>query len=287
VACTSDTPTATDARIKADLLGGRAVAALDGSGRFVLSTAAPQVGQVDARQAEVLATAYEHTFGRQLVAKYNQDRGGAPIAIDRTVACGRTYLAVSPYADLPPTTPANALRFVSAKWLVTLCDGAQAVVSVAVSVYASDVQVREGRIVSQPAPNDFSGAAIPIGGAMPMTPEQAVQMAARATHRRITEVPELVLPSVPYAPQLARWRLTLDTAVTLHGERSGKRRSSAEVLVGFGRTSRTLALGAHDADSTRVGHLRGLAPDGRTRVSLTLVGKPGYPTAFEEVEVEP
>jgi hypothetical protein len=284
--CSKESPAIMDPRVESEWVAGRAAAALDDRGHFRFPSDAPEVGQVDASRADALGDAFEQTFGSFLVGTYDQDRGGSPIDIDGLTGCGRTYLAISPYADLPAGSPANVTRFVGTQWMVSLCNGPLPVISVAVSVYASDVQLQQRIIASQPAPNDFSDAAIPVGGSIPISPERAVQIAALATGRRITEVPELVLPSTPHAPQLARWRLILDRPVMVRGLQSGKLRASSELLVGFGSTDRTLAVGAENPDASPTLEVRSASSDG-TVTATTLVRKPGYPLTFEEVQVQP
>ena len=164
---------------------------------------------------------------------------------------------------------------------MTLCENGVPEVSVAVSVHATEVATNGGQIASQPAPNDFQGAAIPQGGTVPVTPEEAVQLAVKATGRRVTEVPELILPPVPYSGQLARWRLTFDGPVKFHGVHSGQHQTSQQLLAGFGTTVHTHAIGSNDPS---------VAP--RTSINVgtgatQLVTKPDYPATFEAVVIDP
>ena len=119
-------------------------------------------------------------------------------------------------------------------WLVTLCDRAGApTLSVGVSAWATDITVQGGRLLfPRISGSEIFGVGIPTGhvGEYPSSPEEAIELTAKRSGRRVTEVPELIMPLPEDGiPQFARWHLTLESVA---GLRTGaESHASKEVFV--------------------------------------------------------
>jgi hypothetical protein len=118
---------------------------------------------------------------------------------------------------------------------MTLCAGQAPEVSLAISAWATDLGVLEGKIVfPQISGNEFVAIGIPVGsqGEFPTTPELAATLAAQASGQLVQKVPRLfaVTPR-DGLPQSARWEISLANQVRFVGSKSGARNAS-EVFVG-------------------------------------------------------
>ena len=269
---------------------GAAAAALDARGRFVLPAAPEATGELSRAQATALGAAYVTTFGPAgLLDAWEQDQGAA-IDVAQLRPCPRTVYAATPYVAPADDVLVQIRRYVGAQWLVSLCDPAGAsVVSVAVSALATDVRVEGGRIVTQPVQAFFSVGIPAAVGEVPFAPAAAVDLAARATGRRITEVPVLVRAPIPYAAQVAKWRLVLDGPVWVRGTRSGVRRQVTELYVGFGESWHTTALQSPDPSAAARDSLTTppATPSGPPGAAVALAARPGYSLQpYEPVSVE-
>lgn len=228
ISCTNDNPTLGPRTIDAPSVKLSAVTAelarrLDADGHFVF--AAPSALGVspiiDEGRAKELATIYARQFAPFSIGTLEADRGG-PIALATLAVCGRAFYAESPWITdgLPPAVQ----RGFGPRWLVSLCapDGTSQV-NVAVSAHNTHLTVVKGEIRWPVAKEgdvfggEFFSMGVPLAAReLPVTPERAVEIAAALTGRRVTELPELIVPAHESGPpQAARWRLTLDLPVTI------------------------------------------------------------------------
>lgn len=267
-----------------------AVAALAPDGALHIAAHVPIAGaEIDPARAGALAVAYAHTFGGWLNIAWEQDRGGS-IDVAQLQACGPAAYARSPHVDgavKRGSLPEVVRRALAPQYLVELCASGTPVVNVAVSAIATDARVVGGRLVGFD-PRDFTSYG--INARMPhsvVRPEDAALLAAQATGQRVAEVPELVLPPFPGAPQLARWRITLEGPVKLRGRRSGVVRSTREVYAGFGRTWSETDVQIADPGATAVSVSVPAAANSGAPVTLQLPTAAGYSTAVESAEVVP
>lgn len=222
-------PTATEL---SRVVTGQALAR-QSNGQFVLASQKP--GELTEPQAQYLAATYAHTAGRWLRAAWESDRG-REIDVETLRPCARAFYASSAFLDPPQGVSRGVRRLLGAKWLTSLCDAeGQALVSVAVPADAVELQVVDGSI-KKVAGADFTSFGIPTSTrAIPPAPEEAAQTVSLATGRRVSLVPELVLPPPPYVPQLAKWKVTLDGPTTAV-DTNGRKRQTTEVYFGFGET---------------------------------------------------
>jgi hypothetical protein len=220
---------------------------------------------------------------------------GAPVDVTQLVQCGDVLYAASPYGDveqdaallpISDATKQAARRYVGSVWLVSLCERGAPAVSVAVSSLASDVVVVHGHITENPTGNNFFTTGIPLAaGQLPAPAEQIVQEVANRTGRRVASVPELVRAPIPYAPQMARWRMRLDRKVGYAGRASHVSGSADEIYVGFGESWHERGLLA--PHGSQAGPPVLAIPHRGSTATLRLTVKPGFVNAFELVEVQP
>ncbi len=204
-----------------------AVAArLDRDGQFQLPTPAPTDGYPEITSAQVteLATAWIKEFAPQIRPRLEQ-RHGSTINFHTLSICGRILYARSAYSTVPDVVPLPYRRPFGPWYFVTICDqGAVPTISLAVSAWATDLQVENGRIrFPSFGGGEFFAIGIPAGhhGEFPATPESVAALAARSG-RIITSIPELVMqPTTAGPPQAARWHVSLDAPVSVRGVNSG------------------------------------------------------------------
>ena len=223
----------------AGLVTAEVASQLDENGLLPLSDGA--TGEMSRATAVALANAYVRSAGRWIGSVWEADRGGL-IDVPALIPCGRTYYAASSM-HLDETASPSLKRSLGPRWLVQFCEGGgPPVVSVSVAALATDLSIRNGRLIG-PGGNDFISSGIPVGATeLPISPERAIQAVAAASGERIAAVPELVLAPPPLAPQLARWRLRLEAPVSLRGSIAGGATDTDMVFFGYGSTWRTMAL---------------------------------------------
>lgn len=205
---------------------------------------APAIGvpQIDADQAGRLAHVWALRSGSMVLRQLEQEHGGK-VDIPSLHPCGRTLYAGSAFALLPPTEDPTVRRGYGPWWLVNLCGHAgDPEISVAVSALATDLQIQRGRLVFPDVAvtgEYFHWLGIPLGQAsLQISPEEAVVGAASVTHRRVAQLPELVITGIDL-PGLARWHLSLDSSSTVlvHG---GGYRTAKDAFVSRDAAGRSL-----------------------------------------------
>lgn len=218
---------------------GEAARSLDSDGRFVFPRAViPLDSVIDEAQARALALAYVRTFAHvSSFARPLELQHEGSIDFERLYAAQRVEYAESVYEPLPDTVSASTRRAFGPAFLVRLLVGLVPTVNVAVSVYQTDIQIRDGKVVMTPgsAGGTFEalGSERTYGYSQPIGPEQATLAVGKATGAKIALVPSLWLPTWDYAPAFAKWRLTLDRTVSFRGVQSGHVYSTRIVYVGL------------------------------------------------------
>ncbi len=272
--------------LRADDLVGEAAAALDATGHFTLPTPIRRTTypEISADRAGALAVAYIGDYGHFLLPHFEMKHGG-PIDLASLRACGSPLYAATPYnaASLAQASVPTR-RLLGPYWLVSLCaaSGGQ-VLSIAVSALATDEQLTSGPIrLPHPASLAYFPSAIPPSlPGLPLAPEQAAAMAARATGRRVAKVPELIMRGRPFAPQLAQWKITLESTIRARGLESGATTVTQSVYAGFVRSARSplgVFVERKSASSTLPLVDRGMRGAERT---LALRSQPDTPLVLE------
>lgn len=285
VAC-RDERAPTEPRLSSAWLTGNAAESLAPDGRFRLQVVQRHpLSEISAAQASSIASIWTHTYGPWLRGTFEQDRT-ASVDPRRVKLCGRVLYADTPYQDLEATASHTIQTVFGPWWLVTLCDERGPAISVAVSGYATNLAVHNGTVTG--IGNEIFATGIPITlSSVPMSPEEAVELAVSKTGARVSEVPTLVMGPRPSSPQTAKWLITLDRSISIRGVRSGITRRTNVILVGFEDTWHTEAIQANDpgAPAAIVGADVPAVPRGASAPHLSVAARPGFATAIERVEV--
>jgi hypothetical protein len=246
--------------------------------------------QVSASRADSLAQGWARVFAGMVRPSLERQRG-APLNIPALRVCGKTYFARSAFDPLPPALPGYAHRSFGPYWIVTICDGQTPAVSLAVSAYATDLTLADGRVgFPKSSGEEFKWMGIPAGSAgLPFPPEEAVAAMFAQTGRRVAAAPELVIPGHSM-PQLARWHLRLDSTALLRTKDGTVRQQ--DVYVGMRRAGDTLLarLAPTQPDSVTFEwlspppqHWTGPGAPPRVRHSANAIRSSGMPVVFEPV----
>lgn len=230
--------------------------------------------------AAQLAVAYVRQFGPYLLGHIVSLHGG-PVDLETLRADSATMVAESPYEALPEGEPGFLRKWLGPYYLVTLRNDAYPVLSIAVSAYATDLRLLDGKI-------GFSGAygaefrtwVIPRSRANEpvMSPEQAVSVAFGAFGERVAEPPRLVRRGYAYVPQLGYWRIRLAGPVRVRESASG-RESETETVYVDAKTG-VLAI-AGNASDTAVVRLPAREP--RTTRLIDVREARGFSTSYQLV----
>lgn len=252
------------------------VASFGPEGRFVLPAPPPGAfPQLTPEQAAEMAVVFARTFGPYIRGYLETDHGRS-IDFEALRVGSPVYYSATPY-EPPPADVNPALRNLTGpSYLVYLVSPeGTPVLMVSMAAY-TEVRVEAGRLrFPREYGNDFEAHGVPLGRGfvMPVSPERAVEIVARATGGRAASVPELVMADLDYMPVHSRWKVTLDRAVSARG-RSGRMRPVREVYVGL-RSELTIPL--EDQPQER------MVFDSRANRSVRLSVRPGRPVAFEPV----
>lgn len=240
VACNEEPSAPAQPNIAA-FVTGAAAAALQPDGTFKLASL-PQ-GSITPAQARALSTAYVHDAGIFLAAAWEYDRGGRAVDYAHLVACGRTFFAKGPYETLPVSAGTALQQDYGDFFLTTLCTPAgEPEVSIGVPALDTALHVAaDGSIIGINSAN-FASSGVRPGIPFPPSPEAVVQQVAQQTGRRVIQVPELVTPPRPYLPQLAKWRIQLESPMDFQEIGDSTRLSLSEVYFGYGSSANSKGL---------------------------------------------
>jgi hypothetical protein len=222
-----------------DFVTGEAAAALGADGRFVMP--GPVYGTagvpfLTADQALTLARLYPAQFWDGGLDSLFARGHGSPVQLTGLTSCGPVLFANTPLVGTPVDWDPVARRFLGEWWLVGFCDGQGELQGhVAISAYATDLRI-VGSYIEFPLNYgvEFQDSGIPASwqAAIPFSAEGAVAAAYRCTGRRTAEVPWLLLhPEFPTTA--SKWRVRLESPVTLRGSATGHTYETSEVYVGL------------------------------------------------------
>ena len=258
---------ATESELRAALTV-EAQSQLDAEGRFVLALQAP--GEISESDAKQLAIAWWRSTVGFVRPVAERDRG-AKIHADDLQPCPRAYYAVSAYEPTAEHIDPLIQKMTASRWLVGLCYGGTQEVLVAVSALAGDARTHEGRI-SAPGLHNFFFFGVPVGGRIPVAPEDAAVTASMRTGTLVAAAPRLLLRSRPFSAANAVWDVSLANDVLLRTAQGSASRRATSVLVGHFQGWRQPAVGLRR--DTRGPN------DGRETVRLAplrRVNRPGIP----------
>lgn len=204
-------------------------------GRFVLP-APPHESypQITAEEAAAQALAFTRKFAPYNRPSLERDHGRRIDFAALTIG-SPAYYAASPYDPVPPRYSPGLRNGFGPHYLVYLVEGDRPVMSVAIAAFGES-RIENGELrLPMIGGMEFTSAGIPPGDgfSMPLSPEAAVRRVNSLTGARASAVPELVMPYHQYAPQFARWRITLDRPVSARPRSGGAARPTREVYVGL------------------------------------------------------
>jgi hypothetical protein len=225
---------------------GPAAAALDASGHFALpAPPADDLPTISQTEAENLALGLVHGAASVGGLAGAEAERGTPISWTELSVCRRTLYALSSWLPLDASIVASPYgaatqRGFGPHYLVSLCEhGAVPALTIAVSAYSTDLSVENGDLIYPPVGGSwFQWRGVPPlqEAELGVGPERAVRAAARLTGRKVTAVPDLVIPDRKDGGVIdARWRLSLDGLVTLRPKDSRESRSVGKVYVRWSR----------------------------------------------------
>jgi len=289
--CTQDrNPTAPPiSSVDLSYVTGEAAEAVNSLGHFQFPMpAAGAYPQISESEAVTLASADLGFYGKVAVGLYEKDRGG-PIKLDRLKPCPRAFLAATGYEPVQPQISEFTRKVVGSYWVVSFCDGSVPQVSIAVSVHATQAGLlsKSGVVdLTKASGADFNPMGVPIGVQIPLSPEEAVTIAAKATGKRISSIPELIIPPWPASPHLARWRLALEAPVRVRGSKSRVSRSTTELFVGVFDSWRSVLLEADPSSSAERSETFFDAGSAGASTTFTLMRRTGVPRVVEPITPE-
>lgn len=200
--------------------------ALDPSGSFRFpEPEAPPGGPpiLTSLQAAELAVAYARQFAPYIRSSLEKDHGG-PIDFESLEVDGQTLFVESAYEPLPEGTYMPFQKAAGPYYLFTLQEGGQPTLSVAVSAYATDLRIENGRVLlPKISGNEFrmNGINPTTGLGVMTTPELAVQRASQTIGALVNSLPVLRSRGMYWSPQLAYWEVELDRSMPVRVEGRG------------------------------------------------------------------
>lgn len=278
-----------DAAQGAANLSGAALAALRPDNTFDLAAAASLNGDrlISQAQAKRLAMAFVRTFGQAFLPTWESDRGGT-INLSRIRAGKRAYFAQSPYAALTADGIHQAdRRVVGPYYLVTLFDGEEPVIQIAVSALLTKYGVSANGLLESEKQTgmDFITEGIPRNGEFaPVSPEEAAALAAVGTNTTVQTVPQLMLPGFPYSPVLARWKVDLADSIDVGTDARSVQRVRT-IFVGPLKRARFAVPSMKDAQRPAVFAIGAGADGGLRRAPASVRAHPGHVAVFERVDL--
>ena len=204
-------------------------------GRFILP-APPHESypQITAEEAAAQALAFTRKFA-PFSRPYLEREHGRRIDFAALTIGSPAYYAASPYDPVPARYSPGFRNGFGPHYLVYLVEGDRPVLSVAVAAFGES-QIVDGELrLPMIGGMEFTPAGIRPGDgfSMPLSPEAAVHRVSSLTGARASALPELVMPYHEFAPQFARWKITLDRPVSARTRSDGSTRSTREVYVGL------------------------------------------------------
>lgn len=224
---------------------GDAATRLGTDGRFALAVPPDPNGRrmITAERAGELALASVRTWGASFARRWEAE-WGAPVDRENLRVDPRILFANSPYGPFPEGHHPAYTKMYGPYYLVRLNSGAEPVLTVSVSAYATEVTVDSRGLVHRPVQRgaEFVFEAVPADrrGDRFVSPEEAVERVGRATGARVSRAPELVRLGRNYAPSSAVWRLSLDREVAVRAQSRDTRVQAHEIYVPTARGAHML-----------------------------------------------
>lgn len=188
---------------------------------------------ISPEEAKELALAYLRDFGPH-VRDYINAQHGRPVDFGDLSTDARVLLAESPYGALPADAFSAFHKAYGPYYLVRVRSENRSLAVVAVSAYATDLRIVDGRLrTSGPYGNEFRLWVTPASGVErpAIGPEDAVRMVYTAFAERVSEVPRFIRAGVEFFPHLGAWRLRMAAPVRVMDANSGAEREVQELYL--------------------------------------------------------
>lgn len=185
-------------------------------------------------EAGELARVFARDFGPHYRRELERQRGGT-IDFDRLTVSSNPIVANSAYESLPSNTFAPFAKAAGPYYIFILEHQGVPVLSVSVSALATDVYIAGGKLVFPKAHgNEFRLSGIPAvrPTALPIRPETAVQIAARAAGAKVRSMPTFIRRGFDWSPDIGYWRIELDRS-SRFTTASGETISTSVVYVNY------------------------------------------------------
>lgn len=261
------------------MVTGNASRLLGADGLFATTAAQSEPGRpvINPARASELALAYMQHSG-PFMRNHVESLHGAPVDLTALTAESRVVLAESPYESLESDLPAPHHKAFGSYYLVTLRAASKPVVTIAVSVYATDVETtnRGLRPTGPSSGNEFRTWVISRQGAREprLAPEHAVALAFQAFRVPVTEAPRFIRAGYEFSPHLGRWHVRLSRSVRVTSADQKEDRSTDVLYVssdgGF----------SVPADVQAKGQVRVRSNRGNWNGDRSVAVRPGLATSF-------
>lgn len=288
-ACSSDVQRVTGpitSKVSAAAVTGAAAAALRSDGSFALPDALIHPnGELSADEAVAIAREYVRNFGPSYVQLWASAHGAA-IDLNALAPCTTALYARSAYKSVGANISEITRRQFGPHWIVALCQREVPAVILTFSSLATDLRNSTPKEKQQAyAQTDFLSHGYPLSADASMfTPEGVVSRAFERTGKRITTIPELILPPMPDSPALVRWRVTFDGPVSIKSASNSSPRNRSALFAGFLRVF--IASGLLDGVPTS-SPVTDSWTDGVTKAPFSPVLADDVPAKVEMVTVTP
>jgi hypothetical protein len=231
--CTESPATSLRAPVLAKLVTPDVLPRVQANGQFALRQNGDSASaEINADRAKQLVAAFWHDVGRSLEYGVSRDRG-AQVNWTELEPCPRAYYVTSAYRHIQNDAPLIIKKALGPHWLVGLCNAGIQQVVISVSAFATDAKTGRGQFrVEDPGINNFKVMGVPVGAAIPDSPEQIAEFVTNKTGRRLADVPLLVMRPFPKSAMTAVWHVTLDVPVSAIGAVSGSTRHLKSFFAG-------------------------------------------------------
>ena len=168
--------------------------------------------------ARAQGIAWLATFGPGWQQLWDDGRG-AHVDIATLSMCERSYYSRRAYDEIDVSHVTPVRRPFGPEWLISFCDASgDALVSLALSAYNTDVGIVDGRIrlTSFHQGGSFFTVGVPKSmRELPISPERAACLAYVASGKRVAARPELHMPPRPTYTYASRWKVMLESPVVV------------------------------------------------------------------------
>lgn len=204
-------------------------------GRLPLAGPEPEpYPQITREKAAEIAIAWARTYGRYFRPYLESDHGRS-IDFDALDVVSPVWYAAAVYEPAPPEAHPAYRHAFGPHYLLYLGNRGEPVLGVSVAAFARSSIDSLGKLEDPvESGNEVIAYGVPPGWgfSLPVSAEQAARIAAEASGARVVAAPQLMNPHRDYHPYWARWKVSLDRAVSARPRSGAPVRATREVYVG-------------------------------------------------------